>query len=108
MPKIVDELPKTERGGRTKKYDYLPALFKELLQNGKAAELVQGEDFDCSGPSMRQLLYKEASEQGLKARVRTRVEPEGDPDGRHFVTFAVEKAKPKKAATNGSAEKPAA
>lgn len=102
MPTFVDELPKTNRG-RQRKYDY-DGLYAELLKNGKAVQLVKGEDFTCTGPSMRQFLYRDTKEKGLKARVRN-IE---DADGRDIVIFSVEKAPPEKAKTNGQGEKPKA
>jgi hypothetical protein len=87
MPTFVDELPKTNRG-RASKYDWLPGLYEELVKNGKAAQLIKGDDFDCTGPSMRQLLYRDTKEHGLKARIRV-TDPKGD--GREVVTFSVEK-----------------
>lgn len=89
MPRIVDELPKTNRG-RTRKYNF-DDLYKQLLSSGKAAELVKGEDFTCSGVSMRQFLYRDAAEKNLKIRVRNRTED----DGRDVITFSVEKAEDK-------------
>jgi hypothetical protein len=86
MPRIVDELPKTNRG-RTRKYNF-DDLYEQLLKTGKAAELVKGEDFTCSGASMRQFLYRDAGEKNLKIRVRNRTED----DGRDVVTFSVEKS----------------
>lgn len=67
--RIVDELPKSEGRGREKKYDFTE-VFKTLLSSGKAAELVSGEDFECSAASMKQQLYKEAKDAGLKASIR--------------------------------------
>lgn len=86
MPRIVDELPKTNRG-RTRKYNF-DDLYEQLLKTGKAAELVKGEDFTCSGASMRQFLYRDAGEKNLKIRVRNRTED----DGRDVVTFSVSPA----------------
>jgi hypothetical protein len=82
--RIVDELPKTEGRGREKKYDFTE-LFKTLLQSGKAAELVSGEDFECSPASMKQQLYKEAKDAGLKASIRGYT----DEDETDIVVFAV-------------------
>lgn len=93
MPKIIDALPKSTRG-RAKKYDF-EALYKQLAETGKAAELTQGEDFTCSGASMRQFLYRDAPDFGYKAKVKTRE----DEDGRHIVMFTAtplsENGKPK-------------
>lgn len=106
MPKIVSELPKTNRG-RARKYDFIDELFPQLEGTEKAAELIPGEDFECSTGSMRQYLYRTASERGLKAMVRTYE----DDKGRDVVVFAVEKAKPKpkdsKATNQGEAKVPA-
>lgn len=90
MPKIVDSLPKTERG-RARKYEFIDELYPQLEGTDKAAELVPGDDFECSTASMRQYLYRDAAERGLKAKVRTYE----DDQGREIVVFAVEKAKPK-------------
>jgi hypothetical protein len=86
MPKIVDSLPKSERG-REKRYEWLAPLYEQLADNDKAVELVEGEDFTCKPSSMRQFLYRDAPEHGFKVRVRTR-ESE---DGHGVVTFAVER-----------------
>lgn len=85
MPTIVDALPKTSRG-RARKYDY-ESLYNELLKSGKAAQLVQGDDFTCTGASMRQFLYRDTSERGLKVKVRS-TKDEGDHD---VITFSVER-----------------
>ncbi len=82
--RIVDELPKSEGRGREKKYDFTE-LFKTLLDSGKAAELVGGEDFECSAASMKQQLYKEAKAAGLKASIRGYTD-DNDTD---IVVFAV-------------------
>lgn len=84
MPRIVDELPKTSRG-RTKKYHW-EELYAQLAESGKAAELEQGEDFTCSGASIRQFLYRDSAENGFKVKVRNR---KGEND-RDIVTFSVE------------------
>lgn len=86
MPKIVDSLPKTERG-RARKYEFIDELYPQLEGTDKAAELIPGEDFECSTASMRQYLYRDAAERDLKAKVRTYE----DEQGREIVVFAVEK-----------------
>ena len=97
--KFVDELPKTNRG-RSKKYDY-DEVYETLLKNGKAAELIQGEDFDCTGPSMRQFLYRDGAEHDLDISVRTKQ----DEDERWIVTFQVAKRDPNKAEKPESGKK---
>ena len=82
--RIVDELPKLEGRGREKKYNFTE-VFNTLVQNGKAAELVKGEDFECSSASMKQQLYKEAKQAGLKASIRGYT----DEDDNEIVVFAV-------------------
>lgn len=84
MPRIVDELPKTEGRGREKKYKF-KEMFDSLLKSGKACELVEGEDFECTPASIKQQLYKEAKNSGLKASIRQYSEK----DGTEIVVFAV-------------------
>jgi hypothetical protein len=96
MPNIVDSLPKSTRG-RSRKYDFVE-LYGQLAESGKAAELVHGDDFECSGASMRQYLYRDAPEHGFTVKVRTRTEDDGTEDGRDIVTFATAKMTPKEKA----------
>lgn len=86
MPQFVDELPKSSRG-RSKKYDF-SELYEKLLENGKAVKLTQGVDFKSKGPSMRQFIYKDTKERGLKAKIHT----DESTEGKHTVTFTVQKA----------------
>ena len=92
--RIVDELPKSEGRGRVKKYDF-SELFKTLLDSGKAAELVSGEDFECSPASMKQQLYKEAKDAGLKASIRGYTD-ENDTDIVVFSVITAEQAEKNK------------
>lgn len=94
MPRIVDELPKTERG-RSKKYDFT-TLYKQLADSGKAAELVEGEDFTCTVPSMRQYLYRDSQDNGYTIKVRTRVEDNNGTETGIVVFSAVKGVKEKK------------
>lgn len=86
MPKIVNEVPATTRAGRSKQYDFAE-LYAQLLESGKAAELVQGTDFKSSGASMKQYLYRDVKDYDLKATVWSE-EVDGKP---HRVIFSVEK-----------------
>lgn len=61
MPQKIDSLPKTSRG-REKKYDF------SKLYDGNSWMIVQGEDFDCEVPSIRQLIYREVNELGKSVK----------------------------------------
>lgn len=109
MAKVVDALPALENRGREKKYDFAK-YYEPLVKNGKAVELLEGEDFTCSAQSIRQHIYQDAREHGYKAKVRSF---EGE-DGRAHVVFAVitleqaEKEKAIREAKKAEAEKKAA
>lgn len=84
-PTFVDELPQSNRG-RVAKYDF-SKTYEALLKNGKAAQITQGKHFTCSGASMKQYIYKDAKENGLKAVIHAD-EQENKPA---VITFSVEK-----------------
>jgi hypothetical protein len=84
-PTFVDEVPESNRG-RAAKYDFTKT-YEALLKNGKAAQIVQGKHFTCSGVSMKQYIYRDAKEHGLKAVIHS-VEEENKPA---VITFSVEK-----------------
>lgn len=102
MPKIVDEVPSVARAGRAKEYDFTE-LYKQLVQSGKAAELVQPDDFKCSAASMKQTLYRDAKDHDLKAKVWSE-EIDGKP---HRIIFSVTKltAEDRKAAAERLAKR---
>lgn len=104
MPKIVNEVPTVERPGRAKQHDFTE-LYKQLLETGKAVELVQGTDFKSSGASMKQYIYRDARENDLKAEVWSE-EIDGKP---HRVIFSVRKltAEDKKKAEEAAAKRAA-
>lgn len=84
-PTFVDEVPASSRG-RAAKYDF-SKTYEALLKNGKAAQITQGKHFTCSGASMKQFIYRDAKEKGLKATLHA-VENENEPA---VITFSVEK-----------------
>jgi hypothetical protein len=84
-PTFVDALPESTRG-RTAKYDF-SGTYDALLKNGKAAQITQGKHFTCSGASMRQYIYRDAKEHGLKAEIHSK-EEENEPV---VITFSVAK-----------------
>lgn len=61
MPQQIQELPKTSRG-RAKKYDF------SAQYDGNVWVIVQGDDFDCEVPSIRQLIYREVAELGKSVK----------------------------------------
>ena len=66
---IVDSLPKRTR---TRKYDFKDAYATLLKNPGQACKLEKGEDkdFDCDVTSIRQYLYTDCRNLGLKCEVR--------------------------------------
>lgn len=84
-PTFVDEVPQSSRG-RATKYDFTKT-YEALLKNDKAAQITQGKHFMCSGVSMKQYIYKDAKEHGLKAIIHA-VENENEPA---VLTFSVAK-----------------
>ncbi len=91
MPTQIKELPKTSRG-REKKYDF------SKLYDGNTWVIVQGEDFDCEVPSIRQLIYREVAE--LNKSVKSTAT---EADGKPALAFQVfnEPPKQRKATKNG-------
>ncbi len=84
-PTFVDEVPESNRG-RAAKYNFTKT-YEALLKNGKAAQITQGKHFTCSGASMKQYIYRNAKEHGLKAVIHAE-EEENKPV---VITFSVEK-----------------
>ena len=76
MPKIVNNYTFRQRGAR----NFYP--WDEWL-DGKTRRFEQGIDFQTSPESFRASFARTASRAGLK--VRTNVEPTGDPDKPHVV-----------------------
>jgi hypothetical protein len=73
MPKVLDELPKASRSGRSPKYDY-DQWFKTAQESKGGIELIRGSenevkagkaDFDAEVRTMRHNLYRHSKKRDL-------------------------------------------
>lgn len=76
MPKALDELPKSTRGGRGTKYDW-----DEWLGDGKPMLFVKGEDYTCKTSSFIGAARSHFDDEARKVKSVTPPDAEKDKDG---------------------------